>query len=575
LVTQRSIAQVFLALQAALTAFLAVLLLIEHNPHAAGASAGACVYLACWAAFRKGWEPARQVVVVSLTLILIVAVREPYLTQRPLLAIMVPPIVALMLTSSRWIVGSAALGLLGLAVRSHFRTPLLDPLDLFVLIMLVSGLVLARRSVDAAMARLAAQADSAERAREQAEAAAREAIAQRDRATKLEAALLHMQRLESIGRLAGGVAHDFNNLLTVIGASASMAERALASGSSAAPDLHEVHLAVGRAAELTKQLLTFARKQVLVKRAVELNQLVTNVERMLGRVIGDNAQLSTKLCAEPLRVLADAGQLEQVLVNLVINARDAMPDKGGSIEIVTRRSPALAQDEQEIEGLSGGDYACIEVHDNGSGMTEEVRERLFEPFFTTKAPGRGTGLGLATSFGIVRQHEGSIRVESDSGMGTVMRVLLPLAALGAEARPATSGVVPIARERPRVLVVEDEPAVRAIAVRALSSAGFEVQQAENGAVGLALVESERIPFDVLVTDVVMPELSGPELARAVRKLEPSMGLVFMSGLPEAMHGAHAGEFAGAAFLNKPFSPQVLVEAVRERIAERAELREHG
>ena len=571
LVTQRSIAQVFLALQAALTAFLAVILLVEHDPHAAGASAGALVYVACWAAFRRGWEPARQLVVISLTVILVAAVREPYLTQRPLLAIMVPPIVALMLTSSRWIVGSAALGLLGLALRSHFKSPLLDPLDFFVLVMLVSGLVLARRSVDAAMLRLAGQAESAELAREQAEAAAREAIAERDRATRLEAALLHMQRLESIGRLAGGVAHDFNNLLTVIGASASMAERALASGSSAALDLQEVHLAVGRAAELTKQLLAFARKQVLVKRGVELNELVSSVERMLARVIGENAVLSAKLCPEPLRVMADAGQLEQVLVNLVINARDAIADGGGRIEIVTRRCPALAQDEQAIEGLSDGDYACVEVRDNGAGMTDEVKQRLFEPFFTTKAPGRGTGLGLATSFGIVRQHEGSIRVESEPGKGTLMRVLLPLAMAGADTAPVSSGVVPVARQRRRVLVVEDEPQVRAIAVRALTSAGFEVLQAADGAQGLELVHSEQAPFDVIVTDVVMPELTGPELARAVRKLDPSMGLVFMSGLPEAMHSAHAGEFAGAAFLNKPFSPQVLVEAVRERIAERAEL----
>ena len=574
MVTQRSIAQVFLALQAALTAFLAVFLLVEQNPHAPAAGAGAFVYVACWAAFRRGWEPARQIVVVTLTLILIVGLREPYLTERPTLAIMLPPIVALILTSSRWIVGAAALSLLGLSLRSHFKTPLLEPLELSVFVMLVSGLVLARRSVDAAIARLAGQAERADRAREQAEAAAREAIAQRDRATKLEAALLHLQRLESIGRLAGGVAHDFNNLLTVIGASASMAERAIASGSSASTDLHEVHLAVARASELTKQLLTFARKQLLVKRSVELNELAANVQRMLGRVIGKSTMLSTKLSPEPLRVMADAGQLEQVLVNLVINARDAIAQPGGSIEIVTRRAPALTLDEQEIAGLTDGDYACIEVKDDGTGMTEDVLQRLFEPFFTTKAPGRGTGLGLATSFGIVRQHEGSIHVESEPGKGTLMRVLLPLAAAGVEV-PATSGVLRVARERRRVLVVEDEPQVRAIAVRALSSAGFEVLQANNGAAGLALVQSERAPFDVLVTDVLMPELTGPELARAVRKLDPSVGIVFMSGMPEAMHSAHADEFAGAAFLNKPFSPQVLIEAVRERIALRAELGELG
>jgi signal transduction histidine kinase/ActR/RegA family two-component response regulator len=574
LVTQRSIAQVFLALQAALTAFLAVLLLTEHNPHAVGAGAAALAYGACWYAFRRGWQPARQLAVVLVTLLLVTAVREPYLTERPMLAVLVPPIVALMLTSARWIVGSATLGVLGLAVRSGFHSPLLQPLELAVLVMAVSGLVLARRSVDVAMDRMKLQTQEAEAAREQAEAAAREAIAARDRATKLEAALLHMQRLESVGRLAGGVAHDFNNLLTVIGASASMAERALASGGSAAADLQEVHLAVGRASELTKQLLAFARKQVLVKRSVELNELVANVERMLHRVIGGDTQLLANLSAEPLRVQADAGQLEQVVVNLVINARDAVSE-GGRIEIVTGRQLVQAKDERDVEGLGAGEYAYLEVRDNGCGMSEDVQERLFEPFFTTKPAGRGTGLGLATSFGIVRQHEGAIQVESCQGKGTLMRVLLPLAS-AVEVFSATSGVLPVSRGPQRVLVVEDEPQVRAIAARALSSAGFEVQQAANGALGLTLLKEQTTPFDVIVTDVVMPELSGPDLARAARKLDATLGIVFMSGFPEAMLDAHASDFAGAAFLAKPFAPSALVGAVRECIERRgAELSEHG
>ncbi len=533
------------------------------------AGLGTLIYAACWLAFRNGWEPARQVVVVTLTLLLVFFTREPYLSQRPMLGVLVPPIVALMLTSSRWIVASTVLGVFGLAWRSHFKTPLLEPLDLLIVVMSTSGLVLARRSVDIAMARMSLETKEAQAARESAEAAAREAIAERDRATKLEQALLHMQRLESIGRLAGGVAHDFNNLLTVIGASASMAERAVASGASPIPDLREVGLAVSRASELTKQLLAFAKKQVLVKRTVELNELVSSVERMLRRVIGEHTVLVARLSHEPLRVLADVGQLEQVIVNLVINARDAITD-AGRIEIVTERSSLLAKEERGIEGLASGDYACLEVRDTGGGMTEEVQRRLFEPFFTTKAAGRGTGLGLATCFGIVRQHEGAIRVESQPGRGTVMRVLLPLAT-AAEAAAATSGVVPVSRNTHRVLVVEDEPQVRAIAARALTSAGFEVLQAPNGAVGLALVKEQRIPFDVLVTDVVMPELSGPDLARAARKLDPKLGIVFMSGFPEAMHDANASDFGDAAFLAKPFAPATLVETVRECLGRRDEL----
>ena len=561
-------------MQAALTAVLAVLLTTEHNPHALAAIVGTLVYTGCWLAFRRGWEPARQVVVSCLTVLLIAGTREPYLTERPMLGVLVPPIVALMLTSSRWIVGSAALGVLGLAWRSHFKTPLLEPLDLLIVLMSVSGLVLARRSVDAAMARMKLQTEKAEAARERAEAAAREAIAERDRATKLEQALLHMQRLESIGRLAGGVAHDFNNLLTVIGASASMAERAVASGASPIPDLQEVNLAVGRASELTKQLLAFARKQVLVKRTVDLNELVSSVERMLRRVIGDRTVLVATLTQEPLRVLADVGQLEQVIVNLVINARDAIVE-AGQIQIVTERVSVLAKEQQGIEELASGDYACLEVRDTGAGMTEDVQRRLFEPFFTTKPAGRGTGLGLATCFGIVRQHEGALRVESRPGQGTVMRVLLPLASV-ADTAAATSGVVRVSRNTQRVLVVEDEPQVRAIAARALTIAGFEVLQAPNGAVGLTLIKEQRIPFDVLVTDVVMPELSGPELARAARSLDPKLGIVFMSGFPEAMHDANASDFGDATFLAKPFAPATLVEAVRECIGRReAELSDHG
>jgi signal transduction histidine kinase/ActR/RegA family two-component response regulator len=572
-VVQRSIAQVFLVLQAALTAFLAVLLGVQRNPHALAVAVAAVVYLVCWVAFRRGWEPARYVLVAVLTLIVVVGTREPYLTGRPMMGVIIPPVVALMLTSADWIIGSAVLGVLGLGLRSRFQTPLLEPLDLLLLIMTVSGLVLARRSVDSAMSRLTGQANAAQVARELAEGAARDALAERDRATKLEAQVVHLQRLESVGRLAGGVAHDFNNLLTVIGASTSMAERAIASGACPKADLEEVREAVARASGLTKQLFAFARKQVLSKRGVDLNELVYGIERVLRRVIGDDTVLSVKLGAEPLRALADSAQLEQVIVNLVINARDAITP-GGLIEIATQRV-SFDEIQHEPEGLARGDYACVEVRDNGAGMTSEVQKHLFEPFFTTKPPGRGTGLGLSTCFGIVRQHDGTIQVESEPGRGTIMRVLVPLLA-NAAPQLMNSGVVELAKQRPRVLLAEDEPQVRAVAARSLSAAGFEVLQAANGALGLALFKSQHEPFDVLVTDVLMPELSGPELARAVRQLDPNLGLVFMSGYPEAMQSASADDFAGAAFLAKPFAPQELVDAVRERVAQRrAELRDHG
>jgi CheY-like chemotaxis protein len=259
---------------------------------------------------------------------------------------------------------------------------------------------------------------------------------------------------------------------------------------------------------------------------VELNELISHIERMLRPVLGERTQLVTKLSREPLCVLIDAGQLEQVIVELVINARDATSE-AGRIELTTGRQSVQARD---AEGLALGDHAWLEV----------------------------------------AQHQGATR----DGQRTLMRVLLPLAsAVRAVAGP--SGVVPGVLTH-RVLVVEDEPQVRVIAARALTQAGFEVVQAGNGASGLALLKEQRVPFDVIVTDVVMPELSGPDLARAARAFDESLGIVFMSGFPEPMHNAHASDFAGAAFLAKPFGPRALVQAVRDCIERRGVIvREQG
>jgi two-component system cell cycle sensor histidine kinase/response regulator CckA len=427
----------------------------------------------------------------------------------------------------------------------------------------VLSLELARRSVVLAEARM----QNADRARKLAEVTAREALADRERASRQEGPRLQLQRLESVSRLAGGVAHDFNNLLTVIGASASMAERAHASGNSPIDDLHEIHLAVGRASELTKHLLALARKQVLVKRQVDLSQLVSATELSLRRLLGGGPTLVCSLTSDPLPVLADAAQLEQVLINLIVNAREAAGNQG-QIDLITRRCPLAANPDSDPDDLIAGDYACLEVRDSGTGMTEDAQDRLFEPFFSGKSPGRGAGLVLATSLGIVRQHDGDIRVESQPGKGTLMSVLLPMLN-AAEVALGNSGVQPVAGKRRRVLVAEDEPQVRAIATRALSAGGFEVLQAANGALALAMLKEPDAAFDVLVTDVVMPELTGPELARAAHALDPSLELVFMSGFPEAMQRADIDEFRGASFLAKPFSPQKLVQTVHECVARRA------
>lgn len=409
----------------------------------------------------------------------------------------------------------------------------------------VAGLGLARRELQEARSSLALT--SAERP------------APESQRPTLDSMLMHKRELEHVARLAGGVARNFNNLLTVIGASTSLAERALSRGACPSAELEEVRDAVERASQLTRQLSAFARRRLPVKRELELNEVLAELEPSLRRLLGTDKELRLELAGEPLRVLGDRGQLEQVLSNLAENARDALP-ANGKLDITVRRD---------------GSNANVEVRDDGAGMSDEVQQHLFEPFFTTKPSSRGTGLGLASCLGIVRQHDGAIQIESSLGGGTLVRISLPLAN-AVEGGLTTSGVVEVAPKRGRVLVAEDEPQVRAVAVRTLNSAGFEVLEASDGARALALFNARSAPIDVLVTDVLMPELSGPELARAVRRLDPDIGVVFMSGYSEAMLSTAASEFAGAAFLAKPFAPQALVSAVRERIDQsRASLREHG
>jgi len=362
-------------------------------------------------------------------------------------------------------------------------------------------------------------------------------------------------------------------LLTVIGASASMAERSLANrGLSQLADLEEIQLAVARASELTKQLLAFASKQVLAKKSVDAGELVQGLEPLLRRALGDRVKLLIEIAKEPLGLYADPAQLEQVILQLFMYARDAV-EQTGRIQIEAYRQQLLTSDQLGADRVLPGDYACIEVSHDGVGLSREAQTRLFEPFFSSKPRDKTAGIGLATSLGIVRQHEGTIRVETDPAgvQRTRLRVLLPLAAM--RDVPMTSGVVEVPKVRPLVLVVEDEPQVRAIAARALNAAGFQVQQASNGALGLSLLQEGSRPVDVLVTDVMMPELSGPDLARAARRLFPNLGLVFMSGFPESMADTRSGEFPGAAFLAKPFSAQMLVDAVRERLPAEVRARE--
>ena len=380
-------------------------------------------------------------------------------------------------------------------------------------------------------------------------------IAEREEALRQsEDRLRQAQKMEAVGLLAGGIAHDFNNLLTVMLGRIELVLDELPDGMALRHEVLLVQGAAERAATLTRQLLAFGRKQVLQTRLVDINQVVGNFEGMLERLIGEQVILATRLEGGLRDVMADPNQIEQILVNLVINARDAMPD-GGTITIETSNGT--------MPGLSTS-CAVISVRDTGTGMTPEVEARVFEPFFTTKEVGKGTGLGLATVYGIVKQHEGEIELETAPGRGSEFRVYLPYAGTAQEAPeeavetpPASAGTV---------LIVEDEPEVRMLIARMLRREGYDVLEAGDGESAIQVAKGpERI--DLLLTDVVMPGMSGSELTRVVKELRPDIKVIYMSGYTHDMIERHGVFAPGTAFLQKPFSARALSRAVHDVMAE--------
>jgi two-component system, cell cycle sensor histidine kinase and response regulator CckA len=370
---------------------------------------------------------------------------------------------------------------------------------------------------------------------------------------ELEARLLHAQKLEAVGRLAGGVAHDFNNLLTAIG---GYAEFLIAGFDADAPrreDALEIARASGRAAALTSQLLAFSRRQVLRPEVLDAGEVVAGLENLLSRLLGAQVELTTS--AEPgCLVEADRGQLEQVITNLAVNARDAMPD-GGRLSIDARR---IERD---------GSYVELAVSDTGHGMDTDTLSHVFEPFFTTKSKDEGTGLGLATVYGIVAQSGGDVLVSSAPDAGSIFRVLLPLSE-GAVTAPAEPVEEPAAPGAETILLVEDEEMIRRLVRDVLTRSGYTVYDAPAGAPALELLRSHDGEIDLLLTDVVMPGMSGPALARIATDERPSLRVLFTSGYtnePEQIVGA-----LDSAFLGKPFSPQALVAKVREVLESKVE-----
>ncbi|MGC2815927.1 MAG: ATP-binding protein [Candidatus Acidiferrum sp.] len=396
-----------------------------------------------------------------------------------------------------------------------------------------------------------------------------EAQRQQDEAQKqqLEGQLRQAQKMDAMGRLAGGVAHDFNNLLTVIKGNSGLLVEKLQSDERMSACTRQIESAADRAASLTRQLLAFCRMQVLQPRIIDLNMLVSEMCKLLRRLIREDIAFNFHAGESLGRVKADPGQIEQVIMNLVVNAGDAMPT-GGTLSIETRNVTVDAAYAAARPPIKPGEYVLLVVADNGLGMDTETKARIFEPFFTTKEQGKGTGLGLATVYGIVKQSGGCVWVESDPGKGARFEVYLPRAAGAAELdAPEKASSAPAGR-RKTVLIAEDEEAVRELAAEFLESAGFKVIAAKDGIEAVGLAERWKEPIHLLLTDVVMPKMRGPELAKRLKGLRNGLKVVYMSGYLEYNRGNE--DFLDEGFfLQKPFSREMLVSRVSEALKNHA------
>lgn len=378
----------------------------------------------------------------------------------------------------------------------------------------------------------------------------------------LEEQFRQVQKMEAVGRLAGGVAHDFNNLLTVITGYGQMILNRLHPGDALYADMEEIMKAANRAAVLTNQLLLFSRRRIAEPKILDLNAVVTSTERMLRRLIGENIALITAASATNGLIKADPGQMEQVIVNLVVNARDAMPG-GGKITIETANVELDEEYAQTHLGVRAGRYVMLAVSDMGRGMSEETRRHLFEPFFTTKEPGKGTGLGLSTVYGIVKQAGGHIFVYSEPGRGTTFKLYFPAAEGLADPAPLESRDNPRRKGQETVLLVEDDAEVRSMIRRILMQEGYRVIEATGGSEALQLAGKHRGPIHLLLTDVVMTGMSGRALAETLERRRPEIRVLYMSGYTDTA-AVQFGEVApGMQFLAKPFQPETLIRKIRE------------
>jgi nitrogen-specific signal transduction histidine kinase/ActR/RegA family two-component response regulator len=376
----------------------------------------------------------------------------------------------------------------------------------------------------------------------------------------LEARVQQVQRLESLGQLAGGVAHDFNNLLAVILNYAGFVAEEANDPQAVAKDIEEIRDAAQRAAALVHQLLIFGRREVVRAEVLDINEVIRDTEKLLGSAVGEHIELRVRTDPTIAKVKADPSQIEQVLLNLAVNSRDAMR-KGGTLVIET--SEKVIVDDDALTSLQPGTYVCVSVSDTGVGMSEEARLHAFEPFFTTKPKGEGTGLGLATVYGIATAAGGDVTLYSEPGMGTTVRVYFPVTNAQMEPAAAQAGSVSPAQGQ-TILIVEDEPQVRELTRRILERHGYDVLVATSSSDAVAMLESSR-SIDLLLTDVVMPEMSGPELAEQASRLSPGIRVLYMSGYPQDVW-ERGGLDESLPLLEKPFTAEELLASLAAMFA---------
>ena len=384
------------------------------------------------------------------------------------------------------------------------------------------------------------------------------------RRQELEKQLIQSQKMEAVGRLAGGVAHDFNNLLTVILGYNEMLRDHVKSDPVALDYAGEVLRASERASALTNQLLAFSRRQVAVPRIVSLNDLIRQIDRMLRRIIGEDVVLDLRLDQALMAVKVDPSHMDQVIMNLAVNSRDAMP-AGGTLTIETSNLELTTDYAFHHLDVVPGPYVLLTVSDTGSGMDAVTRSRIFEPFFTTKEKGKGTGLGLSIVYGIVKQNGGEILVYSEPGQGTVFKIYLPAATAAAEVLPVVTQEEPAELATGTVLLVEDEEQVRHLTRAMLTRQGYKVLDFASAADALRLVREQNEHIDLLLTDIVMPQMSGLDLARQVKAAQPGIRVLFMSGYTDSGVATHGMITVDTPFIQKPFTVAALGKKVRETL----------